>query len=64
MTTPTATEQTQQLQQTLQSLMAQRAELDEKILAIRNTIQGVNLGIQYQKESEESKDGSDDQSIQ
>lgn len=43
-TPPTSADRLRALQATLTSLLAQRAETDEKIAAIRSTLNGVQLG--------------------
>jgi hypothetical protein len=47
MTTPAQT--AAELQKELTEALAQRAMIDEKVLALRNALQGVALGIEIQK---------------
>lgn len=42
--------QAEQLQQNLNNLLSQKAQLDEQIVALRNLIQGINMGTQLQQE--------------
>lgn len=43
-------ENVQKLQEQLNAAFAQRAQVDEQILGLRQTIQGINLGVELQKE--------------
>lgn len=52
----TSTEQVAHLQQKLTKHLADRAMLDEQIVAIRNTLVGVNLGAALAKEERERRE--------
>lgn len=53
-----ASEQVKKLTDTLQKLLAEKAGIDEQIVAVRNQIHGVNLGAELQKEIDENAEAA------
>lgn len=49
-------EQAKKIEMELNSALAARAMADEKITTLRNMIAGVNLGVQLEKEIQDSKE--------